>query len=167
VFLTLGFVAKSWDINGILLSFSQAHWFGTSPFIYFTLIAFGFVLLAECARYPVDNPATHLELTMVHEAMILEYSGPYLAMLELASAIKILIFSIFFLNVLFPIFAFATNVSSVVLLMGLTIVKLFVAGSSIALVETVLVKMRFYRMQEYMTIAYFLGVAGLILTLAF
>src|SRR3990167_6878272 len=64
--------------------------------------AFSIALLAENARYPVDNPATHLELTMVHEAMILEYSGPKLALMEWASASKLLIFIAVFVNIFFP-----------------------------------------------------------------
>ena len=71
--------------------------------------AFGLVALGENARYPVDNPATHLELTMVHEAMVLEYSGPYLALLELASSLKLTTFALLFCNFLLPARACASR----------------------------------------------------------
>jgi formate hydrogenlyase subunit 4 len=162
---TLGLAAHSWNLDGILIAFATQPWYLPHPFILFTLISLGCVVLAENARYPVDNPATHLELTMVHEAMILEYSGPYLAMLELASAMKLTVMGVFFFSVLLPAFSGASFGLAGSLVM--MIVKLVVTGVSVAFIETVLVKMRFYRMQEYMTTAYFLGLAGFVMTLIF
>jgi len=167
VLATFGMVAKYWTTDTILGAFVHAPWYISSPFLLFTFIAFGFVILAEDARYPMDNPATHLELTMVHEAMILEYSGPYLAMLELASAIKLAVLSVFFFDLLTPFVAVASDASTYLWGFGLLLARLIVAGILVAFLETVLVKMRFTRMQEYMAIAYFLGLAGLVLTLAF
>jgi len=117
------------------------------PALLLSFAALVFVVLAENARYPVDNPATHLELTMVHEAMVLEYSGPYLAMLEYASSIKLTVFLLILGN-----------------LVGAGIFATVIIGSfALALFESTIAKMRFFRMQEYMSIAFFLALAGLIL----
>lgn len=167
VLVSLGFVAKAWNVDGIVAAFMATPWYVSSPFLFFTLLSLGCVILAENARYPVDNPATHLELTMVHEAMILEYSGPYLAMLELASAIKLAVLSVFFFNLISASVAIASLPATYFGAFVFLLAKLLVAGIAIAFVETVFVKMRFYRMQEYMTISYFLGLAGLVLMLVF
>lgn len=164
---TFGFAARSWNLDGIVATFSSQPWYATHPFLIFTLLSLGCVVLAENARYPVDNPATHLELTMVHEAMILEYSGPYLAMLEMASAIKLTVLSVFFLTLLAPQTTLAfIGVGFGVSLISL-LVKLVVGALMVAFIESTFVKMRFYRIQEYMTTAYFLGLAGFVMTLVF
>ncbi|MCR4313941.1 MAG: NADH-quinone oxidoreductase subunit H [Candidatus Uhrbacteria bacterium] len=117
------------------------------PALLLSFAALVLVTLAENARYPVDNPATHLELTMVHEAMVLEYSGPYLALLEYASSIKLTVFLLILGN-----------------LAGASAIVTVVVGSfALALLESTIAKMRFFRMQEYMSIAFFLALAGLIL----
>lgn len=145
--------------------FANAHVL-TSPALIPAIAALIMVALAENARYPVDNPATHLELTMVHEAMVLEYSGPYLAMLEYASALKLTIFSLLVANVLFPM-TLAVNVSLVAIgtAIGYMIVKVIVVSFLLAFLESTIAKMRFYRMQEYMTIAFFFALAGLVFAL--
>ncbi|MDO8335159.1 MAG: NADH-quinone oxidoreductase subunit H [Candidatus Saccharibacteria bacterium] len=166
-FTTLGTLANTWNFDGILHAASQTPWLTSHPFFLLTILSFICVLLAENARYPVDNPATHLELTMVHEAMILEYSGPYLAILEAASAIKLTVLGLLLMNLIFPFFLTITSpLGALASLAGFSI-KLLLAAALIAGIETVFVKMRFYRMQEYMTVAYFLGLAGLILSIAF
>jgi formate hydrogenlyase subunit 4 len=160
-------VAGSWSIPGILSAFAAHPWYAASPFLLITLIALGLVVLAENARYPVDNPATHLELTMVHEAMILEYSGPYLAMLEYAAALKFTGLSVFFMNLLLP-FGMLTEVSGGVSFLSALfwlLIKLVLASSLVAMIESTVVKMRFYRMQEYMTLGFIFSLSGLILTL--
>jgi formate hydrogenlyase subunit 4 len=138
-----------------------------APYLALTLIALGLIALAENARYPVDNPATHLELTMVHEAMVLEYSGPYLAMLEMASYVKLTIFSLFIANMLFPIglVGSAGGFIAVFAAIGASILKLTVVMALLALLESTIAKMRFYRMQEYLTSAFFLALSGLVLAL--
>jgi len=138
----------------------------TSPALIPAFFALIMIALAENARHPVDNPATHLELTMVHEAMVLEYSGPYLALLEYASALKLTMFSLLVANVLFPM-TLATDISFVALLaaLGWMIVKVVVVSFALALLESTIAKMRFYRMQEYLTIAFFISFAGLIFAL--
>ena len=138
------------------------------PGLILSLVAFVFVLLAENARYPVDNPATHLELTMVHEAMVLEYSGPNLAMLEYASSLKLTIFALLFANFLFPLPLAGVGSGLVILVAAVlgTVAKIGVTMFLLALLESSMPKMRFYRMQEYMTISFFAALSGLVLVLA-
>ncbi|MBI4598766.1 NADH-quinone oxidoreductase subunit H [Candidatus Uhrbacteria bacterium] len=140
-----------------------------TPALLFSLIALVLIALAENARYPVDNPATHLELTMVHEAMVLEYSGPYLAMVEYASALRLTVFLLLLANFtvptsfLFHPSAWQTGATAAVLV-G-TFLKLLLGSFLLALLETSIVKMRFYRMQEYLSLAFVIALAGLLLTL--
>ena len=135
------------------------------PGLILSFLALLLVALAENARYPVDNPATHLELTMVHEAMVLEYSGPYLALLEYASAIKLTLFSLLVANFLFPmsLISSASGIAGVIIALLLTITKLFVVMTLLGLLENAIAKMRFYRIQEFISGAFFLGLGGMIL----
>lgn len=161
-FATFAVVTGAFTIDAM---FAGAHVL-TSPALIPAIAALVMIALAENARYPVDNPATHLELTMVHEAMVLEYSGPYLAMLEYASALKLTIFSLLVANVLFPmtLASEATLIAIVVALVWM-IVKVVVVSFLLALLESMIAKMRFYRMQEYLTIAFFFALAGLVFAL--
>lgn len=161
-FATFAVVTGAFTVEAM---FQNAHVL-TSPALIPAIVALIMIALAENARYPVDNPATHLELTMVHEAMVLEYSGPYLAMLEYASAIKLTIFSLLISNVVFPM-TLATGVSIAGIAMALVwmIVKIIVISCMLAFLESFIAKMRFYRMQEYLTIAFFFAVAGLVFAL--
>ena len=102
---------------------------------------------AENARIPVDNPATHLELTMVHEAMVLEYSGRHLAMIEAAAALKlVLYFSL--LACLFVPFGMATgdkNIDSVLIGLMTFLAKMLVLAVLLPIGETSVAKMRVFR----------------------
>ena len=129
------------------------------------LVALIIVALAENARIPVDNPATHLELTMVHEAMVLEYSGRHLAVIELAAALKLLLYISLIGCIFFPwglahpgsgIEAYAIGLSSYVL-------KLFVGGFMVVLFETSIAKMRVFRVPEFLGAALMLGLLGTLL----
>ncbi len=165
VFATFSFVAHTSGLGRVVTMFAAHPWYLASPFLLCTFFALGLIILAENARYPVDNPATHLELTMVHEAMILEYSGPYLAMLEVASAIKLTVFLVFFFQLFAPFSPPLFMEGWIIWPFISFLIKLVVGAFLIACVETLCVKMRFYRMQEYMATAYFLALAGFILTL--
>lgn len=152
-FATISFVTGTTLIDGMLSA--NINFF--EPYSLLFIIALVFIALAENARYPVDNPATHLELTMVHEAMVLEYSGKYLALLEYASAIKLSVFALLIMNFLFPstvLSASSLSFSSLILILVLSLVKILVAMSALALLESMIVKMRFYRMSEYFSIAF-------------
>jgi len=165
VFATLAVVTGSFTIDGML----GQELLTTHPYLIFSIIALILVALAENARYPVDNPATHLELTMVHEAMILEYSGPYLAMMEYASAIKLTAFSLLIANVIFPsslvMVGGGLSLASVIWVLFLSIAKVVISMVLLALLESIIVKMRFYRMQEYLSLAFMSAFAGMIITL--
>ncbi len=166
VFAALSAVSGSFDVDGMLAS--GALRLSTAPYLALTFAAFLLILLAENARYPVDNPATHLELTMVHEAMILEYSGPYLAMMEYASALKLTVFSLLLAHFFVPVgtlVSTATLPAGVVLVVFGVTLKIIVAMFLLALLESTIAKMRFYRMQEYMGGAFLLSLAGMILAL--
>lgn len=164
---TLGLIAGAWSLDSIVGYFATTPWGSVVPISSITLIGLVFVTLAENARYPVDNPATHLELTMVHEAMLLEYSGPYLAMLEYASAIKLTVMLLLIANLVLPFFLLSTSLSLAALPVAFLalLVKLALGAFLVALIESIIVKMRFYRMQEYLTYAALFAAAGFVLVL--
>ena len=116
------------------------------------------VMLAETGRLPVDNPATHLELTMIHEAMVLEYSGRYLALIEWASAVRLLIFFSLLANMFAP-WGVATTLTPAAL--GLAAValvaKLAALGIVVALLETRIAKLRLFRVPELLAVSFVLA----------
>jgi len=120
--------------------------------------------LAETGRIPVDNPATHLELTMIHEAMILEYSGRYLAFIEWGSQVKMLLFLSLLANMFFPA-GLATSITPWPLVLGVAafVAKIAVLGVMVAVVESVNAKLRLFRVPEFLMVALFLSLLALIL----
>ncbi|MFC2969255.1 respiratory chain complex I subunit 1 family protein [Acidimangrovimonas pyrenivorans] len=129
------------------------------------LIALIIVALAENARIPVDNPATHLELTMVHEAMVLEYSGRHLAMIEIAAALKLLLYVSLIACVFLPWGIAQEGDGGMALLTGLALylVKLAGGGVALAVFETSIAKMRVFRVPDYLGAALMLGLLGTLL----
>jgi formate hydrogenlyase subunit 4 len=129
------------------------------------LAGFFVVLLAEAARFPFDNPATHLELTMVHEAMILEYSGKRLALMEWSAANKLICFIAIGANIFFP-WGLATSVGVSVLILSLIIfiLKIFIFCAVIALIESSMAKFRFFRLPDLLFISFILSVMAISLT---
>jgi formate hydrogenlyase subunit 4 len=116
------------------------------------------VTLAETGRLPADNPATHLELTMIHEAMALEYSGRYLALLEWASALKLLIFFTLLGNLFVPWGVAVTLAPGALLWAVLTLaLKLLALGGAVALVETHIAKLRLFRVPELLSASFILA----------
>jgi formate hydrogenlyase subunit 4 len=136
------------------------------PSLAFAGVAFTMVSLAENARIPIDNPATHLELTMIHEAMILEYSARHLALLEWASALKLFNYSCIGLALFFP-FGIAEGANGLAMLGALPvlILKLAVGGGLLALIETLSAKMRIFRAPEFLGTAFLLAVLGMLVNL--
>ena len=116
------------------------------------------VTLAETGRLPVDNPATHLELTMIHEAMILEYSGRYLALIEWAAAVKLLIFFALLGNLFVP-WGLARTLTPEALLvaLGTFLLKLLVLAATIAVFETRVAKLRLFRVPELLSVSFVLA----------
>jgi formate hydrogenlyase subunit 4 len=134
------------------------------PSLAFAGVAFTMVSLAENARVPVDNPATHLELTMIHEAMILEYSGRHLALIEWAASLKLFAYSCIGLALFFPWgIAEAEAPLALLLAMPLLLLKLAIGGAFLlALLETLSAKMRIFRVPEFLGTAFLLAVIGML-----
>ncbi len=137
---------------------------GLSPGLAFSAVAFILVLLAENARIPVDNPATHLELTMIHEAMVLEYSARHLALMEWAAQLKLFNYVCIGFALFLPWGVATGHIGP----MGLAVaipalaIKLAVAGAGLALIETLSAKMRVMRIPEFLATAFLFAVLGLL-----
>ena len=164
--------------NGFLLSGSTAlpnvveawtaHPFLIDPSLIFAAVAFLMVLLAENARIPIDNPATHLELTMIHEAMVLEYSARHLALVEWSSDLKLFNYACIGFALFLP-WGIATHGADGSLTLGVAVIallaKLIVAGAALALIESLSAKLRIFRAPEYLAMAFLLAVLGLLVHL--
>ena len=130
------------------------------------LIALTMVAIAENARIPIDNPATHLELTMIHEAMVLEYSGRHLAMIEWAASLKLFVYSCIGLVLFFPFgIAEGGDWLGIVLALPALLAKLAVGGALLALIEMLSAKMRIFRAPEFLGIAFLLAVLAMLVHL--
>ncbi len=119
------------------------------------------VALAETGRVPVDNPATHLELTMIHEAMVLEYSGRYLALLEWAAGLKLLVFLSLIANVFAP-WGIATGPAPAAMAVGLAVFLVKVTGLAalIGVIECMFAKLRLFRVTDLLGVAFILSLLG-------
>ena len=154
---SLALIAERLSVNSLALN----------PSLAFTAVAFTLVLLAENARIPVDNPATHLELTMIHEALLLEYSARHLALMEWAAALKLFNYACIGIALFVP-FGVATQLQGPV---GLVIavptlaLKLLLAGAALAVLETVSAKLRVFRAPEFLATAFLLAVLGMLVHL--
>ena len=116
------------------------------------------VTLAETGRLPIDNPATHLELTMIHEAMILEYSGRYLALIEWAAALKLLIFFSLLANLFVPWgVAVALTPATLAVAAGSLVLKLAGLAAAVAVLETRVAKLRLFRVPELLSVSFVLA----------
>jgi formate hydrogenlyase subunit 4 len=133
------------------------------PGLAFAGVAFVMVSLAENARVPVDNPATHLELTMIHEALILEYSARHLALLEWAASLKLFAYSCIGLALFFP-WGVAEAHAPLALLLALPALvgKLAIGGAGLAVLETLSAKMRIFRVPEFLAAAFLMAVIGML-----
>jgi formate hydrogenlyase subunit 4 len=140
---------------------------GLYPSLAFTSVAFTMVLLAENARIPVDNPSTHLELTMIHEAMMLEYSARHLALMEWAAALKLFNYACIGFALFVPWGAAMGEAGPEALLVSVPLlaVKLLFAGAGLALIETVSAKLRVFRAPEFLATAFLFAVLGLLVHL--
>jgi len=137
------------------------------PSLAFAGVAFTMVSLAENARIPIDNPATHLELTMIHEAMTLEYSARHLALIEWASALKLFNYSCIGIALFLP-FGIAQGSADWLAILGATpvlIAKLGAGGFALALIETLSAKLRIFRAPEFLGTAFLLAVLAMLVNL--
>jgi formate hydrogenlyase subunit 4 len=133
------------------------------PSLAFAGVAFTMVSLAENARVPVDNPTTHLELTMIHEALILEYSGRHLALVEWAASLKLFAYSCIGLALFVP-WGVAQAQAPMALLLALPVLvfKLGIGGILLAVLETLSAKMRIFRVPEFLCTAFLLAVIAML-----
>ncbi|MFP3253975.1 MAG: NADH-quinone oxidoreductase subunit H [Hydrogenobaculum sp.] len=138
---------------------AHSHSFNVPIAYVFSLLALFFVSMAENARIPFDNPETHLELTMVHEAMILEASGKYLAIFELSSYMKLLLFISIASNIFLP-FLYSSNMLLNILFY---IIKVIIFSIPIALLELSVAKFRFFRIPDLLMISFALATLGFVL----
>ena len=137
---------------------------GLYPSLAFTAVAFTLVLLAENARIPVDNPATHLELTMIHEAMLLEYSARHLALMEWAAALKLFNYACIGFALFLPwgLAIGAAGPQALALSIPALLAKLAIAGLGIAVIETLSAKLRVFRVPEFLAAAFLFAVLGML-----
>ena len=142
--------------------------FALYPSLAFTAVAFVLVLLAENARIPVDNPATHLELTMIHEATLLEYSARHLALMEWAAALKLFNYACIGFALFVPWGVAAGEMQTPLALLAavpILALKLAAAGAGLAVVETISAKLRVLRAPEFLATAFLLAALGLLVNL--
>lgn len=133
------------------------------PSLAFAFIAFVLITLAETGRIPVDNPATHLELTMIHEAMLLEYSGRHLALIEWAGMMKLVLFMGLGAALFFPWGISASgSVTSTLLAFPALLLKLAASAVVLVLIETGLAKMRLFRLTEFLGTAFLMATLGML-----
>lgn len=146
-------------------NFMASSWVGLRVSLGMAVIALIMVALAENGRIPVDNPATHLELTMVHEAMILEYSGRHLAMIEFGAFLKLLLYVSLIICVFLPwkMAIIGAGPLAYTIGAGVYVIKLAVAAFFLALFETATAKMRVFRIPQFLGAALMLGLLGTLL----
>jgi formate hydrogenlyase subunit 4 len=162
VFFTPALISQSTELTVIVDQLAHRE-LRLYPSMAFAAVAFLMVVLAENARIPVDNPTTHLELTMVHEAMLLEYSARHLALMEWAHALKLMTYAAIGIALFAPWgIAEAGEWAMVPLAVGVLGVKLALAGAGLALLETVSAKMRIFRAPEFLGMAFMLAVLGML-----
>jgi formate hydrogenlyase subunit 4 len=165
---TVAISAGSTSLSQMLAVAQGPGWTLLNPAHLLAFVALFIVLLAETGRIPVDNPATHLELTMIHEAMVLEYSGRYLALIEWSSALKQLILMTLLVDLFFPV-GIAANQSAEAI--GISFACLFLKLVGLALivviVETTNAKLRLFRVPDLLSTAFILAALGLLSTFLF
>jgi formate hydrogenlyase subunit 4 len=164
IVFTLALLAGSTQLSYVA-AFMQSPDIGVRVSLAMAAVALVVVALAENARVPVDNPATHLELTMVHEAMVLEYSGRHLAMIEVAAALKLVLYVSIIACVFAPwgMAAAGGGLAGYAMGIGLYVAKLAAGGFLLAFFETAIAKMRVFRVPEFLGIALMLGLLATLL----
>jgi formate hydrogenlyase subunit 4 len=165
---TMAIATKSTDLSHIVQATHAPAWKLYNPIHVMAFAALFIVLLTETGRIPVDNPATHLELTMIHEAMILEYSGRYLAFMEWGASIKQLVLMSLLANVFFPI-GIAADASPAALGWGAAayLAKIMALSGAVVIVETTNAKMRLFRVPDLLSAAFVLAALALLFTFLF
>jgi formate hydrogenlyase subunit 4 len=165
VLFNAALMSQATSLASIVETISKQE-FAIYPSLAFAGVAFTMVSLAENARVPVDNPTTHLELTMIHEAMILEYSGRHLALMEWAASLKLFAYSCIGLAIFFPWgISEVDEPLGILLALPVLVVKLAAGGALLALIETLSAKMRIFRAPEFLGTAFLLAVLAMLVNL--
>ena len=165
IFFTASLISQSTSLSTIVETLAHSN-FVIYPSLAFAGVAFVMVSLAENSRIPVDNPTTHLELTMIHEAMILEYSGRHLALIEWAASLKLYAYSGLGIALFFPFgIPEAADPLAVLAACVFLVIKLTVGGFLLALIETLSAKMRIFRAPEFLGTAFLLAVLAMLVHL--
>ncbi len=164
IVFTLALIAGSTQLS-TMAAYMGSSEVGLRVSLGLALLALIMVAIAENARIPVDNPATHLELTMVHEAMVLEYSGRHLALIDLTSSLKLLLYVSLIACLFAPWGTAIPGAGPAALALGVLayLAKLAVVGFLLALFETVIAKMRVFRVPEFLGAALMLGLLATLL----
>lgn len=163
VFFTASLISQSTELPTIVQTLAHRE-FVIFPSLAFAAVAFWMVSVAENARIPVDNPTTHLELTMIHEAMILEYSARHLALIEWAVALKLFTYSALGIALFLPWgIAPAGDLEALPLATLALVAKMMIGGAALALQETISAKVRLFRVPEFLGTAFLLGVLGMLI----
>jgi formate hydrogenlyase subunit 4 len=164
IVFTLSLLAGSTQLSSVS-TFMQGPDVGLRVSLAMALVGLIMVAIAENARIPVDNPATHLELTMIHEAMILEYSGRHLALIEAAASLKLLLYLSLIACVFVPwgVATVGQESSAFAIGLGSYVAKLAVGGFMLAMFETVTAKMRVFRVSDFLGAALMLGLLAALL----
>lgn len=160
-FFTLAMNVSSTNLSTVIANLAQRE-FTLYPSLIFSSMGLILVAIAETGRIPIDNPATHLELTMIHEAMILEYSGRHLALMEWAAMLKLTLYSLLIVNLIVP-WGVALTLEPGDLALASVIVtgKLLLWGLILAVSETIQAKMRLFRAPQYLGLAFILSLLGM------
>jgi formate hydrogenlyase subunit 4 len=160
---TVAITADSTNLSQMLRAAQGPTWRLFNPAHVLAFVALFIVLLAETGRLPIDNPATHLELTMIHEAMILDYSGRYLALIEWSASVKQLVLMALLVNVFFPVgIATDLSVAEVGLALVYFMIKLLLLAGAVVLVETTNAKLRLFRVPDLLSTAFILATLALL-----
>jgi formate hydrogenlyase subunit 4 len=164
IVFTLALIAGSTQLS-TMATFMASSAVGLRVSLGLALIALTMVGLAENARIPIDNPATHLELTMVHEAMVLEYSGRHLALIDLSGSLKLILYVSLIACLFAPWGIESAAAAGPELAVGIAayVGKLAVGGFLLALFETSIAKMRVFRVPEFLGAALMLGLLATLL----
>lgn len=163
--LPVALITQTTNLTNMAISISTLPLISFTPII-IASIGFFIALIAENSRIPVDNPSTHLELTMIHEAMILEYSGKRLALVEWAAFNKLTIFAILGTGIFFPWgISYGSDFFAVIETLFVVFAKVMLVMGAIAIIESTIAKLRFFRLPDLMFTSYILGIISLFLVL--
>lgn len=155
--IVIAFQTKSFSLSGMLENINWNTWSGNFPSLLLVIISLFIVMLAENSRIPFDDPNTHLELTMIHEVMILDHSGPDLGIILYSSSLKLWLLSAVIINIMLPV-----NNSNFLVNQGIFLAGIAVLAITIGVVESVMARIRLIKVPKLLIIASFLSILALV-----